>query len=154
MNEITERIFEAHVRKQIAQKILPHRSDLILMNSKKAVDIMICRNGETPALYLIEVKFHKSKHGRLGFGSSKGIGFQPEILLKMPDYFSRYMKWVIGEESRGIHEFAVLDNYEMQQFVSGGKVGEKHNNIQKLIFTQVDWLTEQQLVTRLLEWLQ
>lgn len=63
--------FEAHIRELLITKVLPFDKNLVMIRSKKAVDILICRNGKIPALYFIEIKYHKNKHGRLGTGMAK-----------------------------------------------------------------------------------
>lgn len=93
-----EREFEAHIREVITKKILPLDKQLVMIQNKKAVDILICRNGKKPALYFIEIKYHKNKHGRLCTGHGKGGGIQPEILQLQPDYFKKQMRWILGAE--------------------------------------------------------
>jgi hypothetical protein len=91
----SEREFETHIRKLLTQKVLRFDKDLIMVRNKKAVDILICRNGKKPALFFIEIKYHLTRHGRLGTGHGKGGGIQPEILQLQPDYFKKQMRWVL-----------------------------------------------------------
>ncbi len=149
---IDERAYENHIRAIVAEHIVSERTDLVLMENKKAVDILICKNGTKSALYFIEVKFHRHKHGRLGFGGAGGIGFQPEILSKNPDYFSSNMRWIIGDEEHGIDRFVLLTNSEIASFVAGGAVGQKFNNIQSRLFRESHWLDQAQLIGALKTW--
>ncbi|MGI8597757.1 MAG: hypothetical protein ACR2KB_00750 [Chitinophagaceae bacterium] len=91
--------FEAHIRELLLAKVLPLDKNLVMIRNKKAVDILLCRNGKKPALYFIEIKYHKKNHGRLGTGHGKGGGIQPEILNLQPDYFKKQMRWILGAES-------------------------------------------------------
>lgn len=75
-----EQDFENHIRNEILIPILQNYPEFELFNFKKAVDILIAKNGEAPELFFIEIKYHKKNHGRLGFGQGKGGGFQPEVL--------------------------------------------------------------------------
>lgn len=112
---------------------------------------MICKNGPVPHLYFIEVKFHIASNSRLAFGSGKGKGFQPEILLKRPHYFENNLRWVIGtEESDKIY---LLSNETLIQFIAGGTVGEKFNNIQKRMFREQEGLTEAAFIDALKKWI-
>ena len=93
-----EKVFEKHIRQLISKHILPKDKERIMFQNKKAVDVLLCRNGKKPALYFIEIKYHKRSHGRLSTGHSKGGGFQPEILSRLPIYFEKNMHWVLGVE--------------------------------------------------------
>ena len=72
--------FENHIRQDIISNLLSTKEIFKLFNFKKAVDILIAKNGISPKLFFIEIKYHKKNHGRLGFGQGKGAGFQPEVL--------------------------------------------------------------------------
>ena len=71
--------FESYIRDLIARHITASHPEIYALKNKKAVDILICRDGRVPALFFIEVKYHQSNHGRLGFGSKGGGGFQNEL---------------------------------------------------------------------------
>jgi hypothetical protein len=146
-----ERELELYIRKLITKKILPLDEDLIMIQNKKAVDILICRNGKKPALYFIEIKYHKTNHGRLGTGHGKGGGIQPEILKLQPVYFKKQMRWILGSE---VHNgFWMLDNKELVRYIAGKEIGEKYNNIQKKLFTEVESCNEKQLIQLLKDWM-
>lgn len=148
MIDITsETEFENKIRQLIQTQILPEIDNLILLQSKKAVDIILCKNGESPKLFFIEVKYHKKIHGRLGFGSMSGIGFQPEILTLMPSYFSKNMLWILGEESS--ESYWLLNNEEIRNYVSGGVISKKYNNIQNKIFREIEGIDQESAVKAL-----
>lgn len=143
--------FEQKIRHLIKTKILPEIDNLILFESKKAVDIILCKNGSNPKVHFIEVKYHKENHGRLGFGSKSGIGFQPEILRLKPDYFLENMIWILGVESS--ESYWVLKNNEIVNFLSKGTVGIKYNNIQKRLFKDIEGINEESMIEYLMQFL-
>lgn len=96
INSETE--YENLIRQLLIEDVLTGNDDFVLFTSKKAVDILICRNGPSPKAHFIEVKYHKNNHGRLGFGHGKGGGFQPEILLRRPHFFESNLRWILGSE--------------------------------------------------------
>ncbi len=147
----SEREFEAHIRELIDKKILPFDKDLVMIRNKKAVDILICRNGKKTALYFIEIKYDKTNHGRLGTGHGKGGGIQPEILRLQPDYFKKQMRWILGAESQD--GYWVLNNKELRTYIAGKELGEKYNNIQTRLFREKDPYNEKQFIQVLKEWL-
>jgi hypothetical protein len=152
MQEINNEIeFENNIRQIILEEILPSNSDLILLTSKKAVDIVICRNNSNPALFFLEIKYHKNNHGRLGFGHGKGGGFQPEILKKRPQIFETNLKWIIGSEEN--EHYFLLDNTTLVNYLQGGQVADKFNGIQKRLFIQETGINKQELVNKLKNWL-
>ncbi|WP_445360279.1 hypothetical protein ACJJIL_16895 [Microbulbifer sp. EKSA005] len=145
--------FESYLRGLIETRICPNNPDLVLFENKKAVDILICRNGENPALFFLEVKYHKQSHGRLAFGSSSGGGFQPEIISKAPDYFEANLMWLISGEGYSDNGVIFTSSSVIRNYLSGGSVGEKFNNIQKKIFREINGYNEDELVNRIESWL-
>ena len=145
-----EREFEQHIRELIDKQIVIHDKDLMLLRNKKAVDILLCRNGVTPALYFIEVKYHKNF--RLGTGHGKGGGFQPEIIKYAPAYFETNMRWILGDVQ---HEgrYWLVDNATIRGNLSGEKIDDKYNNIHNKFFREVPSLNETELVSAITEWL-
>jgi len=142
--------FENYIRKLIENYITKKDKKIYALTNKKAVDIVIC-NDNIPVVYFIEVKYHKSRHGRLGFGSKKGIGYQPEILTKQPKCFEDTMRWIIGKEDNDKIYF--LTNNEMKNYISGGTIGEKYNNIQiGKLFKEKKGLSEVKLISSLRDW--
>jgi len=102
-------------------------------------------------LFFIEVKFHKQNHGRLGFGSGKGGGFQPEIVRRRPTYFENNLRWVISSDDCDGIIFATSE--DIRSYVAGGVIGEKFNNIQNRIFRDASMLTEDEFIESLKDWL-
>lgn len=149
VNITSESQFENHVRQIIQQEIIEKKSDLILFQNKKAVDILICRNSK-PALFFIEIKYHKKSSGRLGFGQAAGVGFQPEILLSRPNYFETNLRWIIGAED--IESYYLLNNAEILNYIQGGEVGEKYNGIKKDLFKKHNAINRQELIIALTNW--
>ncbi len=148
---LSEKEFEAHIRHLITIHILPLDENLMLIKNKKAVDVLICKNGKNPALYFIEIKYHRITHGRLGTGHGKGGGIQPEILQRQPDYFKKQMRWILGTENK--EGYWILDNKEIMQYISNGSIGEKYNNIQTRLFREKEPYVETQLIDTIKNWL-
>lgn len=126
-------------------------SRLILFQNKKAVDILICRNGENPAIFFLELKCHIRSHGRLAIGQKNGGGFQPEILAKAPDYFEKNLRWIIGGE--GFDDFIFEPSATIRKFLAGGTVCEKSNNIGTRILEELPRINEAELYDSLETWL-
>src|SRR5262249_25800011 len=99
MTHTTESEFEAHVRELIRRHATAHDPAFHALRNKKAVDIIICKDSPPPQLFFLEIKFHRDHHGRLGFGGSKGGGFQPEIVGSRPAYFETHLRWILASES-------------------------------------------------------
>lgn len=144
--------YEKYIRRLIDLHVTAVDPRVYALKNKKAVDILICRDAPEPELFFIEVKFHQEKHGRLGFGSRAGDGFQPEIVSRKPAYFERNLRWVLGcDEHPGKILFTTSE--VIRQYLSGGAIGKKFNNIQKMIFREEVLLDEQQFVRELTGWL-
>ncbi len=150
-NIIDEKQFENHIRTEILDKILNSHNDYKLFDFKKAVDILIAKSGRNPELFFIEIKYHKKSHGRLGFGSSKGSGFQPEVLRDKVDYFESNLRWILGNIESEKYWFA--DNDTIRNYLSGGGIGRKYNNIQAKFFREVEPITKAELIKQLGQWL-
>lgn len=153
MKRITSELeFETHIRKIISEQILIDNPNFHVLENKKAVDIIICNeDNDFPSLHFIEIKYHKSNHGRLGVGQGKGKGFQPEILSKRPLYFENNLRWIIGSENSENYFF--LNNTELLTFIKDGIIEEKYNNIQKKIFNTAVAHTEEELIEKIKTWL-
>lgn len=146
-----EREFENHLRREFFIPVLKGNSEFELFENKKAVDILICKNGRRPALFFIEVKYHRKSNGRLGFGHAKGNGFQPEILSKNPKYFQSNMRWIHGIENTTGYLF--LNNNEIVKYLNGGGVGIKYNGIKPSIFRDQRLLNKSELKREIKNWL-
>lgn len=148
-----EREFENYIRSLILTHITAHDPTIYPLNNKKAVDILICKDGRTPELFFIEVKYHQTHHGRLGFGGGKGGGFQPEIVSRKPDYFEKNLRWVLACQGHEQGKVLFVTSSIIRDYLSGGVVAEKFNNFQKRIFREQPWLNEQDFVASLKAWL-
>jgi len=152
MNGINNELeFEKHVRLDILIEILSSNNNYKLFNFKKAVDILIARNGIDSKLFFIEIKYHKNSHKRLGFGQSKGSGFQPELLRNNTDYFENNLKWILGNEDSERYWF--VDNATIRRYLNGNNVGDKYNGIKLRFFQEVGSIDKSELTCRLKEWL-
>jgi hypothetical protein len=152
MNNIqSEFDFENHIRKDILDIILANKSDFKLFDFKKAVDILIAKNGTKPKLFFIEIKYHKKNHGRLGFGHAKGGGFQPEVLKEKTTYFENNMRWILSNEDSD--EYWFVDNNAIREYLNGDKVGEKYNGIKVKFFIEVKPISKEELIKQLGNWL-
>ena len=147
----TEIEFENHIRHLIKTKILNENTDLVLLENKDVVDIIICSNKNQGHIYFIEAKFYTQTKNRLGFGTSNGKGFQPEILKLRPKYFDNYMLWVFGQEND--NDFYLLDNKMVSKYFAGGKIGDKQNNFQTKLFCNDFKLKENEFIERLKSWM-
>jgi hypothetical protein len=148
----TESQFEAYIRQLIRDHVTSRDKSIYALKNKKAVDIIICKDVPEPQLFFIEVKFHKPNHGRLGFGGGKGGGFQPEIMTRQPAYFEKNLRWVLASETHQSGKVLFLSSSTLRNYVSGGSVEEKFNNIQEKLFREQQGLTEQGLVRKLRRW--
>ncbi|SFR83967.1 hypothetical protein [Maribacter stanieri] len=152
MQNITgETEFENHIRQNILSEVLANKEEFKLFNFKKAVDVLIAKNGINPKLCFIEIKFHKKNHGRLGFGQGKGAGFQPEVLKDKTTYFEENMRWILGHEDS--EQYWFVDNNSIRQYLNGDKVDEKYNGIKIKFFREVQSISKVELITKLSVWL-
>ncbi|MEQ8412496.1 MAG: hypothetical protein RIC51_07110 [Erythrobacter sp.] len=145
--------FESFIRKVIAEKITAKEPRIYCLDSKKAVDILVCDDREPNRVSFIEVKYHKASHGRLGFGSGAGVGFQPEILQRRPNYFVERLIWVLGSEKHERDKVMVLRCDEILEYVAGGKIEKKFNNIQERVLRDHEWLSRDEFELYLERWL-
>ena len=143
--------FENHLRNNIMLPLLSSHLEFQLYDFKKAVDILIAKNGTNPQLYFIEVKYHKRRHGRLGFGQGQGAGFQPEVLRNRTDYFENNLIWILGHEER--EGYWLVNNETLRNYLNGGGVGEKYNGIQMKLFREIQPLTSEEIIDNLSNWL-
>lgn len=148
---INETAFENHIRKDILNDIISENQSYKLFNFKKAVDVLIAKNGANPELYFLEIKYHKKSHGRLGFGHGKGGGFQPELLKDRTDYFEKNLRWILGNEDSENYWF--VDNSILRNYLNGDSVGEKYNGIKLKFFNEVAPISKSELIEKIKEWL-
>jgi len=153
MEFTSEAEFETHVRALIAQKITAEHPELFVLQNKLAVDIVICREGPSPAVFFIEAKYVKRSSGRVGFGSGAGAGLQPEILLKKPAYFERHLRWVFGSDMHPGAGYSFVTSDVVRKYFAAGMLGEKQNNIREALFRETASIDESQLTSALRDWL-
>jgi hypothetical protein len=116
----SEKAFETYIKGLLRKHVLSKDKELVLFENKKQWMFLLCRNGKKPAFYFLEIRYHKKKHGRLPTGHGKGGGFQPERLSKLPTYFEKNMRWVLGKgEKEG---FCFLTNQQIANNLSGNSM--------------------------------
>lgn len=148
---INETAFENHIRKDILNNIIFENQCYKLFNFKKAVDVLIAKNGAKPELFFLEIKYHKKSHGRLGFGHGKGGGFQPELLKDSTDYFEKNLRWILGNEDS--EDYWFVDNTMIRKYLNGNFVGNKYNGIKLSFFKEVKSISKIALELELKKWI-
>ena len=129
MNFTSERDLECYVRTLIRDHVTSRRKNIYALESKKVVDIVICRDGKTPGLFFLEIKYYKKRYGRLALGGGVGKGFQPEIVRKKPRYFEKHLRWILATEEYPEAGILLVDSATIRQFAAGRELAKKHNNI-------------------------
>ena len=120
--------FERHLRNLIQVNICASDANLLILDNKNIADIIICKNGNNAGIFFIEVKHLKPTDGRLGFGSAKGAGFQPEILGKRPKYLESNLIWDLYSDKHENNNIVVLSGFVLTIF----KAGQLAKNIMEL----------------------
>lgn len=149
----SEKKFEQYLAMLIKRDISKAHPNIYALNAKKAVDLVICKNGKHPKLFFLEVKyFNKNKnHSMVGFGGAKGTGFQPAVLKQQPDYFKKHLMWVMGS---ALHDgIYFLDMCAVMKHLSGSSIGKKQNGFRRSIFDNEESLDELQFIAKLKQWL-
>jgi len=100
MTFASEQKLEIHLRDLITTRITAEHPYIYALGNKMAVDIVICRDRERPAVFFLEVKLFQPGHNRLGIGAGKGNGYQPEIIAHTPEYFDKHLRWIIVDGDR------------------------------------------------------
>lgn len=128
-----EEHFRNWLQKELKKNLNLLNSGFIVLESKNVNDILICKEDDIlPLIIFIEVKFYKKSSSRIGFGDGSGYGFQPEILIKKPKYFEKYLRWLIATENA---KCIFVENEIIRKYASGKSINEgKQNNIRKSIF--------------------
>lgn len=143
--------FENYLRDILSNQIVNSNKDLVLFDNKNLADIIVFRNGDDPKIFFIEVKLYKGTSGRIGFRSSEGKGFQPEILTKRPTYLEKNLKWILLNNET--QQLILIDNDTIIKYISGDKIGKKQNNFQTKVFDETNNILEEKLLIDLEEWL-
>jgi hypothetical protein len=106
-----------------------------ILHGKNVSDVVLCKNDKIqPLILFVEVKYHKSTHGRIGFGNGSGKGYQPEILLKEPLYLEKYMRWVIADDNS--ERCLLFTNNDVRNNCAGRIEEGKQNNFTNRLFDQ------------------
>lgn len=153
MQFTSERQLECYVRGLLQTKITSRYRHVYALKHKKAADVVICRDGQRPAVFFLEIKLLQPSHGRLAIGTSRGTGFQPEILARSPDYFETHLRWLIVDGRESSPSFILVSSDIVRRYLSGGEIGRKFNNIRLQIFKEVAGNDEDALVAELSRWL-
>ncbi len=153
LNFASESDFEDHLRWVVNSRITSENPRVYALRYKTVGDIIIVRDGASPAIFFLEIKYYQSSKGRIGFGTSSGAGIQPEILLKRPAYLESHLRWVIGSDTHKGAGYWFVTSDVISQFVSGGAIGKKQNNIQEALFRKHPSISEGDLVEQLKKWL-
>ena len=144
--------YENKVREILNNYIIPHLPEIQVLESKVVADIIICRNGDVPKLFFLEIKHYSYSNNRIGFGSKGKVTFQPEILSKRPEYFDGNMRWVFFRQ--GDSGYYVLTNDDCCKYVMGQGIDiNKQNNFKDRLYQEIAPLTEDDFKTWLLAWL-
>lgn len=144
---------ESHLRDLIVSKITAREPRIYMLENKKVMDVLICRDEPHPALFFLEVKLFQRHHGRLGIGSAQGRGFQPETVRSKPAYFESHLRWIIADSAQAMPKVLFLPTSTLTQYMAGGSVEEKFNNIQRRIFTEETFLETDALEATMFSWL-
>ncbi len=153
MSYANEAELERAVRDIITTNICSSEPDLKLLDHKTVGDIILTREGPSPAIFFLEAKYYQLQKGRLGFGNNKGVGIQPEILTKRPAYLETHLRWVIGSEYHDGQGYWLVTSETLCRYVAGGVIGPKQNNIQEALFRDVVSLNEANFLQELRQWL-
>ena len=145
--------FEKHLREIVYSRITSENLDVYALESKTIGDIVIVRDDPSPAIFFLEVKYYQQANGRLGIGRGSGAGIQPEILKRRPAYLESHLRWIIGSDTHNSDRYWLVTSEEICQFVAGGYIGKKQNNIQKQLLRECTSIDENQLVEQLKGWL-
>ena len=146
-----ESAFEIHLRELIASEV--SEPEFSVLDYKTVADIIICRNGVKPGIFFIEVKYFQLSKGRLGFGNIVGEGIQPEILVKRPAYLESNLRWLLGSNLHGDGAYWFVASEVLRQYVAGGSIGKKQNNIQEALFRNISPKNEEKIKFEIGDWL-
>jgi len=132
---INEKDLENFIR-QLLKTAFKDNSEVNILNHQAIGDIVIVRNGSKPAIFFLELKYYTSQKGRLGIGTGKGTGIQPEILKLKPTYLETNMMWLLCADSHSQDSFWLLSNKQIRNYLAGGSIGKKQNSKKKNILVK------------------
>ena len=147
-----EASFEYHIRELIDLHIAQQSREIVLLENKTIGDIVICREGNSPAIFFIEVKYYKP-YERIGIGSRGGKGIQPEILKRRPKYLESNLRWLFGQTINGSVKYWLMPSETVCSYLVGGCIGEKQNNIRDTLLNDIPGISEKEIVVKLKNWL-
>jgi hypothetical protein len=125
---------EEEYRQWIATELPNHLGqEWTILYGKNVSDIVLCLDSDTqPLILFVEVKYHKTSHGRIGFGNAAGKGYQTEILLKRPIYLERYLRWLITDQDS--EQSLLFTNEDVRNNCAGEIKEGKQNNFTNQLF--------------------
>jgi len=126
---------------------------LIVMDSQNVGDIVICRGGEAPEIFFLELKLYQPRNRRINLGDSSGRGFQPEVVQKRPYYLEDHLRWILCDGRQDEPSYVLTDTATIRRYLAGGGIGAKHNNIQVGILRELPTLSEDALMKKLRDFL-
>ncbi|AII60226.1 hypothetical protein X793_05615 [Dehalococcoides mccartyi CG4] len=130
-----------------------------ILEGKNVADLIICRDGSQPISFFLELKLYKTKSNRIGIGNKDSNSFQPEIIRKHPEYFEKYLRWIIcKDDDKEDKQYVIVTTSSIKNnYLCGGKLGakgNKQNNIRIDIFQKEPLLSETELLEKLITYLQ
>ena len=149
----SEAHFESHLREILAEDITSRTPIIHALKHKTVGDIVLCREGESPSLFFLEVKYYQLQKGRLGFGNGAGEGIQPEILLKAPAFLEYHLRWVLGSDHHPGKGYWMVSSEVLRKYLAGGAIGKKQNNLQEALFRNEPSYDRAELSEALRGWL-
>ncbi len=139
------------MRQFVVDEICARHPTIQVIESKCSVDMVVCKEAPVPSAFFIEAKFHTLAGSRIGFGDSRGQGFQPDIVKTPYGFFESNLRWVLGSE---LHNgLLFLPTEVIRNYVAGKSVGPKFNNIGERIFREQPLLSPTQLHQAFCSWL-
>jgi len=63
------------------------------------------------------------------------------------------LKWLLGSDTHDEYAYWLVSSDTLREYVAGGSIGEKQNNIQEALFRNEPKLTKDILVAQLENWL-
>lgn len=139
--------FERHIRDVLKSKVETHAPEIRILEYKGIADIIVCREGDRPAIFFIELKYAKDP-----ISASKGI--QSEVLSTRPTYIDNHMMWLIGSSDKmHVGQYWLLDSAGLREYITNEIDIKKENNISRYIFRRLPAIDEPELVRRLQNWM-
>ena len=147
-----ESSLESNIRELIDSQIAQQCREIIMLENKTIGDIVICREGNSPAIFFIEVKYYKP-YARIGIGGRKGKGIQPEILKRRPKYLESNLRWLFVQSINGEVKYRLVPSETVCSYLAGARIEEKQNNIRDALLNDIPSINEEEIVNELKNWL-